>query len=63
MKLKGKNYLEDISDVVNSRELFEHQERLWRAGYKEEKLTGLCGPQILKHIKSQEWGEKSIDQR
>ena len=55
--------MEDISDVVNSRELFEHQERLWRAGYKEEKLTGLCGPQILKHIKSQEWGEKSIDQR
>lgn len=63
LKLKGKNYLEDTSDVVNSRELFEHQKCLWMADYKEEKLTGLCGPQILKWVKSQEWGEKSVDQR
>lgn len=50
LKLRGENYLEDTSDVVNSRELSEHQKCLWMAGYKEKGLTGLCGPQILKQV-------------
>lgn len=50
LKLRGENYLEDNSDVVNSRELFEHQKCLWMAGYEEKELIGLCGCKILKQV-------------
>lgn len=44
LKLRGENYLEDTSDVVNSRELSEHQKCLWTVGYKDRELTGLVIP-------------------
>lgn len=42
--------MEDTSDVVNSRELYEQQKRLWMASYGEKGFIELCGPHIPKQV-------------
>lgn len=50
IEVKRGTFLEDMSDVVNSSELSEHQKSPWMAGSEEEELTGLRSLQILKQV-------------